>query len=49
VVEIEGIDLQADGGPHVRNTAEIGRIEVVGFESKGRRNKRVYFTLSERE
>jgi Ser-tRNA(Ala) deacylase AlaX len=49
VVEIEGIDLQADGGPHVRNTAEVGSIEVVGFESKGRRNKRVYFTLSERE
>jgi Ser-tRNA(Ala) deacylase AlaX len=49
VVEIEGIDLQADGGPHVRHTAEVGRIEVVDFESKGRRNKRVYFTLSERE
>ncbi len=48
VVEIEGIDLQADGGPHVRNTSEVGRIEVVGFESKGRRNKRVYFTLSDR-
>ncbi|MDJ0274545.1 MAG: alanyl-tRNA editing protein [Nitrososphaerota archaeon] len=47
IVEIEGIDLQADGGPHVRNTAEIGRIEIVGFESKGRRNKRVYFTLSD--
>lgn len=49
VVEIEGIDLQADGGPHVRNTAEIGRIEIVDLESKGRRNKRVYFTLSEPE
>ncbi len=49
IVEIEGIDLQADGGPHVRNTAEIGGIEVFDFESKGKRNKRVYLKLSERE
>lgn len=47
IVEIEGIDIQADGGPHVRNTNEIGSIEVVDFESKGKRNKRIYFKLSD--
>ncbi len=41
VVEIEGLDLQADGGTHVRNTSEIGSIKVVGTRSKGRSNKRI--------
>ncbi|MCS6787990.1 MAG: alanyl-tRNA editing protein [Aigarchaeota archaeon] len=45
VVEIEGVDLQADGGPHVANTRECGEIEVLGFESKGKRNKRLYFRV----
>ena len=40
-VDITGLDLQADGGTHVANTEEVGRIRVVGHESKGRINKRL--------
>ena len=40
-VEIVGLDLQADGGLHVSNTGEVGRIRVVKHESKGRINKRL--------
>ena len=40
-VSIVGLDLQADGGTHVANTREVGRIRVVGHESKGRINKRL--------
>ena len=40
-VNIVGLDLQADGGTHVANTREVGRIRVVGHESKGRINKRL--------
>ncbi|ABG05488.1 Ala-tRNA(Pro) hydrolase [Rubrobacter xylanophilus DSM 9941] len=45
VVEIEGIDTQADGGTHVANTREVGRMEITSHKSKGRRNKRVEFVL----
>ncbi len=45
VVEIEGIDAQADGGTHVANTQEVGRIEITNHKSKGRGNKRVEFVL----
>ena len=41
-VEIVGLDLQADGGTHVRNTSEIGRIRVLDYKSKGANNKRIY-------
>jgi misacylated tRNA(Ala) deacylase len=44
-VEIEGLDLQADGGTHVANTREVGRIRVAGYESKGRINKRIKLAL----
>ncbi len=47
VVEIEGLDLQADGGTHVANTREVGRIRVTGHESKGRMNKRLRIELDE--
>ncbi len=40
-INIEGLDLQADGGTHVANTREVGRIRVVGHQSKGRINKRL--------
>jgi misacylated tRNA(Ala) deacylase len=46
-VEIEGLDLQADGGTHVRNTAEVGHIRVVDYKSKGKINKRIYVELPE--
>jgi misacylated tRNA(Ala) deacylase len=41
VVDIVGLDKQADGGTHVRSTAEVGRIRVLKLESKGKGNKRV--------
>jgi misacylated tRNA(Ala) deacylase len=41
LLEIPGVDLQACGGTHVRNTAEIGRLVVARIRSEGRRNKRV--------
>ncbi|QYJ15629.1 Alanine--tRNA ligase [Rubrobacter xylanophilus DSM 9941] len=45
VVEIEGIDSQADGGTHVANTREVGEMEITGHKSKGRQNKRIEFVL----
>ncbi len=45
VVEIEGIDTQADGGTHVANTREVGTLEITGHKSKGRQNKRLEFVL----
>ena len=41
-VEIVGLDLQADGGTHVRNTNEVGTIRVTDYKSKGAINKRIY-------
>jgi len=41
IVEIVGLDIQADGGTHVSNTAEVGKIVIVGHESKGKGNKRL--------
>jgi misacylated tRNA(Ala) deacylase len=45
VVEIVGLDLQADGGTHVMNTSEVGRIRVVDYKSKGKINKRIYVEI----
>jgi misacylated tRNA(Ala) deacylase len=45
VVDIVGLDKQADGGTHVRSTGEVGRFEVVKTESKGKGNKRVRIQL----
>jgi misacylated tRNA(Ala) deacylase len=44
-VEIVGLDLQADGGTHVANTDEVGRVRVVDYKSKGAINKRIYIEL----
>jgi misacylated tRNA(Ala) deacylase len=46
-IEIVGLDLQADGGTHVANTSEVGRIRVTGYESKGRINKRIRIALED--
>ena len=46
IVEIEGMDTQADGGTHVANTSEVGEIEVTSHKSKGRQNKRMEFVLA---
>jgi misacylated tRNA(Ala) deacylase len=44
-VEIAGLDLQADGGTHVANTREVGKVRVVDYRSKGAINKRIYIEL----
>jgi misacylated tRNA(Ala) deacylase len=44
-VEIVGLDLQADGGTHVMNTTEVGKIKVVDYKSKGAINKRIYIEI----
>ena len=46
IVEIEGFDIQADGGTHVRSTKEIGEIKFLKAENKGKNNRRVYYTLT---
>ncbi|MFQ5855073.1 MAG: alanyl-tRNA editing protein AlaXM [Anaerolineae bacterium] len=46
-VHIKGLDLQADGGTHVANTREVGPIQIVNYESKGRINKRIYIELTD--
>jgi misacylated tRNA(Ala) deacylase len=45
VVEIEGLDMQADGGTHVASTGEIGRIRITKTENKGKINKRLEIVL----
>jgi misacylated tRNA(Ala) deacylase len=49
VIDIEGLDKQADGGTHVRSTAEVGRVRVVKTESKGKANKRMRIELDDVE
>ncbi len=46
IVEIEGLDTQADGGVHVRRLGEVGGIVPVRFENKGKSNRRLYFRLN---
>ncbi|MFI5367656.1 MAG: alanyl-tRNA editing protein [Spirochaetia bacterium] len=47
IVEIQGLDLQADGGTHVANTGEVGTIKVAGYESKGKINKRIKLEITD--
>ncbi|MBW2973039.1 alanyl-tRNA editing protein [Candidatus Woesearchaeota archaeon] len=47
IVEIEGFDIQADGGTHVNSTKEVGEIEIVGADNKGKNNRRVYYKLKD--
>ena len=47
IVDISGLDLQADGGTHVHNTREGGNIRVIGHESKGRINKRLRIAVED--
>jgi misacylated tRNA(Ala) deacylase len=46
VIDIVGLDKQADGGTHVASTAEVGRVKVTKTESKGRANKRIRIALA---
>jgi misacylated tRNA(Ala) deacylase len=47
VIDIVGLDKQADGGTHLLSTAEVGRVTVTGTESKGKGNKRVRIEISD--
>ena len=47
VVDIDGLDVQADGGTHVGNTKEVGRIRIVDYKSKGRINKRILIAVED--
>ncbi|VVC04101.1 Alanyl-tRNA editing protein AlaX-M [Candidatus Bilamarchaeum dharawalense] len=47
IVEIPGIDIQADGGTHIKNLKEVGQISILRLDNKGKENRRIYFTLNE--
>jgi len=49
VVEIVGLDQQADGGTHVQSTAEVGAVRIVKTENKGRINKRLEIVVEGNE
>ena len=46
IVKIGNLDIQADGGTHVKNTSEIGKIRITKTENKGKSNRRIYWELS---
>jgi len=46
IIDIVGLDQQADGGTHVATTSQIGRIEVVKIENKGRGFRRLRIRVS---
>jgi len=45
IVSIGEFDVQADGGTHVKNTAETGKMKIVDFKNKGAENRRIYWEL----
>jgi len=45
IVSIGDFDVQADGGTHVKNTQEIGKVRILRTENKGAQNRRIYWTL----
>ncbi|GAA1887943.1 alanyl-tRNA editing protein [Asanoa iriomotensis] len=47
IVDIVGLDVQADGGTHVASTRAIGRVQVVKVESKGKANRRVRVRIAD--
>ncbi len=47
IIDIVGLDRQADGGTHVLSTAEVGRVKVTGTESKGKDNKRIRLEVTD--
>ncbi|ULQ59025.1 alanyl-tRNA editing protein [Brucepastera parasyntrophica] len=46
LIEITGLDTQADGGTHVKNTSEVGSIKITDIENKGKNNKRVKMEIT---
>ncbi|HEX3425505.1 MAG TPA: alanyl-tRNA editing protein [Acidimicrobiales bacterium] len=47
VIDIVGLDRQADGGTHVATTSEVGRVQILKTENKGRSNKRVRLAVTD--
>ncbi|MBU0461573.1 MAG: alanyl-tRNA editing protein [Nanoarchaeota archaeon] len=47
IVDVKEINKQACGGTHVRNTKEVGHLEIISAENKGKENRRLYFKLSD--
>ncbi|MCF7866731.1 alanyl-tRNA editing protein [Candidatus Woesearchaeota archaeon] len=47
IVEIPGVDLCADGGTHVHSTKEVGKLEILKIENKGKNNRRMYVVISD--
>lgn len=47
IVDIDGLDVQADGGTHVASTRQVGRVTVVKVENKGRQNRRIRIRLAD--
>jgi len=45
IVDVVGVDRQTDGGTHVKNLREIGQIEFIKAQNKGKHNRRIYFKL----
>ncbi len=45
IVKIGNIDRQCDGGTHVKNTSEVGKVEILSMDNKGKNNRRVYYVL----
>ena len=45
IVNIGDFDIQADGGTHVHSTSEIGKIEFIKCDNKGKNNRRIYYKL----
>jgi len=45
ITEIVGLDIQADGGTHVKSLSEIGKINILGIENKGKERKRICYNL----
>lgn len=45
IVTIGDIDRQCDGGTHVKNTKEVGEVEIISMDNKGKNNRRIYFCL----
>ncbi|MFH1915675.1 MAG: alanyl-tRNA editing protein [Nanoarchaeota archaeon] len=46
IMDIVGFDRQADGGAHVKSLREVGKIEFIKSENKGKNNRRVYFKIT---
>ena len=44
-ININGLDLQADGGTHLSSTSRVGYIKITGHESKGKINKRIRISV----